>query len=310
MMSNSNQHTLADALEDGREPDVEDRAIATLEPSVALEHIGDDARQGIEALLFLCDEPVPVDVIADAVEQDPHVVAAALAGIQERFAVDRRGMEIRRSAGGWRMYSSPGARAVLERWALTGRTGRLTQAALETLAVIAYKQPISRQDIGEIRGVSPDGAVRSLVARGFVVEVGRDAGPGQAVLYGTTTAFLERLGLDNLAQLPPLTDYLPDAPAPDEPELGALREIRQRLAAAGGHDRNESADIADAMPAPKDRATLDDQSMDALTDRLEIAARNAMSRLRRVSDPDLDRSPDDDLANDEAGAPVEDPDNG
>jgi hypothetical protein len=112
------------------------------------------------------------------------------------------------------MYTAAGARPVLERWALAGRSGRLTQAALETLAVIAYKQPISRQEVGDIRGVNADGAVRSLVARGLVEEVGRDEGPGQALLYGTTTLFLERIGIDDLEELPPLTDFLPEAPGP------------------------------------------------------------------------------------------------
>jgi hypothetical protein len=169
----------------------------------------------------------------------------------------------------------------------------LTQAALETLAVIAYKQPISRQDIGEIRGVSADGAVRSLVARGLVMEVGRDDGPGQAVLYGTTAALLERLGLDSLDELPPLTDYLPDAPAPDEPELGALKEIRKRLAAAGGREEQAGAGAdQDAMPAPQQRASRSVDDMDVLTDRLEVAARSAMTRLRRAMDPDGDGTED------------------
>jgi len=273
--------------------------IAALPPDEALAQLGDDGRQAIEALLFLADEPVAVDTIADAIEADPHVVAAALTGLQARYEAERRGMEIRHAAGGWRMYSAPAARPALERWALTGRTGRLTQAALETLAVIAYKQPISRQDIGEIRGVSADGAVRSLVARGLVMEVGRDDGPGQAVLYGTTAALLERLGLDSLDELPPLTDYLPDAPAPDEPELGALKEIRKRLAAAGGREEQAGAGAdQDVMPAPQQRASRSVDDMDVLTDRLEVAARSAMTRLRRAMDPDGDGNQDAPLADD------------
>jgi segregation and condensation protein B len=196
-------------------------------------HTDPPLRQGLEALLFLADEPLDLVTLAELLQGDEAEVQAELQHLAEEYETGARGMEIRRSSGGWRMYSADAARPVVERWALIGRSGRLTQAALETLAVIAYKQPIGRQEIGDIRGVNADGAVRSLVARGFVEEVGRDEGAGQAVLYGTTTLFLERLGLDSLDELPPLTDYLPEAPAPDEPELGALKEIRRRLARGG-----------------------------------------------------------------------------
>jgi segregation and condensation protein B len=190
---------------------------------------------GLEALLFLADEPLDVVTLADTLELTPTEVDAACQGLALRHRTERRGTEVRRAAGGWRMYSAALARPVLERWALAGRTGRLTQAALETLAVIAYKQPISRQEIGEIRGVNADGAVRSLVARGYVTEVGRADAPGQAALYGTTTTLLERLGIDSLDELPPLTDFLPEHQAPDEPELGRLKEARQRLVSGGDH---------------------------------------------------------------------------
>ena len=259
-------------------------------------------RQGVEALLFLADEPLDVHTIADAVQADEQVVLTELEDLATAYEGDRRGMEIRSAGGGWRMYSADGARPVLERWALVGRSGRLTQAALETLAVIAYKQPIGRQDIGDIRGVNADGAVRSLVARGYVQEVGRDPGPGQAVLYGTTHSFLERLGLSSLDDLPPLTDYLPEAPAPDEPALGALKEIRRRLATGedlatgklredrpgAATDEVETApvdedDHDDHLPPPEPPSMArDDGAMDALTDDLERAARSAADRLRRA----------------------------
>lgn len=248
-------------------------------------------RQGLEAILFLADEPVEVAEIAEVLELDDAEVLAELEALAERYAADERGIEIRRAAGGWRMYSAAAARPVLENWALAGRTGRLTQAALETLAVIAYKQPISRQQIGDIRGVNADGAVRSLVARGFVTDVGRDEGPGQATLYGTTTLFLERLGLEALDDLPPLTDFLPEAPAPDEPELGAIREVRRRLAAGeelaptADPRTNTGADAQpdeEALPAPSAARRGADTQMDDLTDKLERAARSAVDRLREA----------------------------
>jgi segregation and condensation protein B len=253
-------------------------------------------RAGLEAVLFLADEPVELAVLAEILEREPEEVARVVEELADEYRDAGRGIEVRRAAGGWRMYTAPVARPVVERWALAGRTGRLTQAALETLAVIAYKQPISRLDISDIRGVNADGAVRSLVARGLVTDVGRDQGPGQAVLYGTTTTLLERLGIDSLDELPPLTDFLPEAPAPDEPELGSLKEVRRRLAAGGdlegagpdpttntGPDLDPDEDD-DALPPPttaigEGRA---DAGMDELTDRLEHAARSAVDRLRRA----------------------------
>jgi segregation and condensation protein B len=304
-----------------------------LEPGdaiAALAALPEVTAAGLEALLFLADEPLPVLDLAEALELDPADVDAACQGLAHRHQRERRGTEVRRAAGGWRMYSAALARPVLERWALSGRTGRLTQAALETLAVIAYKQPIGRQEIGEIRGVNADGAVRSLVARGFVTEVGRSDAPGQAVLYGTTTTLLERLGLDSLDQLPPLTDFLPEHTAPDEPELGRLKEVRQRLAAggdlAGPDDAREAAtrrfgdvrarlavagaeapteddeadpadaEAAEALPPPKvtrDDRRDDESAMDDLTDRLESAARSAVDRLRQAVQATAEREDED-----------------
>lgn len=283
-------------------------ALAALDPVTAA---------GLEALLFLADEPIDVLGLAEILELEPADVDAACQGLALRHRTERRGTEVRRAAGGWRMYSAALARPILERWALAGRTGRLTQAALETLAVIAYKQPIGRQEIGEIRGVNADGAVRSLVARGFVTEVGRADAPGQAVLYGTTTTLLERLGIDSTADLPPLTEFLPEHTAPDEPELGRLKEVRQRLAAGGElpgtEDVREAAtrrfgDVRarlavagaeapgaggqvpadedhDALPPPqvtREDRRADEAEMDDLTDRLESAARSAVDRLKRA----------------------------
>lgn len=274
------------------------------------------SRQGLEALLFLTDEPLGVDAFADVLDHPPEDIEVALESLAASYRAADRGIEVRRAAGGWRMYTAPAARPVLERWALLGRTGRLTQAALETLSVIVYKQPIGRQEISDIRGVNADAAVRSLVARGFVQEVGRDPGPGQAALFGSTPVLLERLGLDSLDDLPPLTDHLPEAPAPDEPELGALKEVRRRLAAGeelpsrslGGRsplqtNTGRAADEHeddDALPAPSARLgqRRQDEQMDDLTDRLDRAARNAVDRLRAAVAAGDGAPPEDDTAGD------------
>lgn len=258
-------------------------------------------RQGLEALLFLAEEPIEVRTLAEVLEVDEDEVEGALLELAATYEREERGLTIRRAAGGWRMYTAEAAHPAVERYVLAGRSGRLTQAALETLAVVAYKQPISRQDISEIRGVNADGAVRSLVARGYVEEVGRDEGPGQAVLYGTTTLLLERLGLDELSQLPPLTDFLPEEPAPDEPELEHLKEARRHLAGGsdlpatgrgrwspltgdtntGPDDGAEEDDGPDLPPVPVGESRREqDEEMDQLTVALERAARSAMAQLR------------------------------
>lgn len=287
-------------------------------------------RQGLEALLFLAEEPIPVSALAEVLEAEEDEIEGALLELAAAYEREERGLTIRRAAGGWRMYTAEAAHPAVERYVLAGRSGRLTQAALETLAVVAYKQPISRQDISEIRGVNADGAVRSLVARGYVEEVGRDEGPGQAVLYGTTTLLLERLGLDDLDQLPPLTDFLPEEPAPDEPGLGHLKEARRYLASgeelpATGRGRwspldretNTGPDAATeeedepALPpvdAPASRREQDEE-MDQLTVALERAARSAMAQLRdavaATEEAEDDDGSDADDAEDASGEPAD-----
>ncbi|MBW3620454.1 MAG: SMC-Scp complex subunit ScpB [Actinobacteria bacterium] len=277
--------------------------------------IDDRTRTGLEGILFLADEPLDLDTLADTLELDREEVAAAVTDLAARYEAAGGGVTIQQRAGGWRMYTTPAAHPLVERYLLAGKSGRLTQAALETLAVIAYKQPISRQEVSDIRGVNADGAVRSLVVRGFIAEAGRDPGPGQAILYGTTPSFLEKLGLDSLDDLPPLTDFLPEAPAPDEPAADRLREARRRLASGGelpstGAARwdadprtNTGEDAAeeegeDALPPIAARAGRRDQDseMDELTARLETAARSAMTQLREAVAATEPEDDDEDVA--------------
>jgi segregation and condensation protein B len=263
--------------------------------------VDDDAlRTGISAVLFVADEPLSVEVIAETLGVDRARVDAALAAAADDLQGERFGFEIREVAGGWRMMTSPSARVVLERWLVGARHGRLTQAALETLAVVAYRQPIARVTIAEIRGVNPDGALRSLVTRGLVAEVGREDGPGQAVLFGTTAQFLERMGLRSLDELPPVPPYLPDGPAPDEPEAGGIADLRRRLrdgserlggpaavqgdllSGAGAMGDSEDEDEEAMAPPAASRRPREDDAIGALSERLEQAARSAMGRLRSV----------------------------
>ena len=135
-------------------------------------------------------------------------------------AAERRGFELVRVAGGYRYQTAADQIAYVERFLLSDQRARLSAAALETLAIVAYKQPISRAQIASIRGVDPDGVLRTLQSRGYVDAVGRDPGPGQAVLFGTTAEFLERLGIDSTADLPPIAEFIPDADVVEALEAG------------------------------------------------------------------------------------------
>lgn len=163
----------------------------------------------IESILFVAEEPVTAGEIAEVVERPTAEVEAELQRLSAALNDGGRGVVLRTVGGGWRMYSHPEAHPYLERFAQTERVARLSNAAMETLAVVAYKQPVSRGQVAEIRGVDSEQALRTLERRGLVSEVGRAHGPGQALLYGTTELFLEKLGINSVADLPPLADHVP-----------------------------------------------------------------------------------------------------
>jgi len=167
-------------------------------------------RRDLEAILLVADEPVPAAVLAEIVGARLSEVEELLVDLAGQYARDGRGFVLRAIGGGWRLYTNPGARAAVEAYLRAGQQSRLTRAALETLAVIAYRQPVTRFQVAAVRGVNVDGVFRTLASRGLIQEVGTDPGPGQATLYGTTPAFLEQLGLNSLDQLPPIKDYLPE----------------------------------------------------------------------------------------------------
>jgi segregation and condensation protein B len=171
----------------------------------------DDAElaAALEAILLVVDEPVAEMQLAQILEQPTERVATALDDISARYTAAGHGFDLRRAAGGWRLYTRPEYAAYVERFVLDGQSVRLTQAALETLAVVAYKQPVTRSRISAIRGVNCDGVMRTLVTRGLIEECGTEGETG-AYLYRTTALFLEKLGLNSIDQLPPLAPFLPD----------------------------------------------------------------------------------------------------
>lgn len=169
----------------------------------------------IEAILFVAEEPIPASEMAEVLEVPRSDVEADLTELQVTIENRRGGLELKQVAGGWRLYTRAEIRPYLERYAASDRVTRLSSAALETLSVVAYKQPVSRGQVSEIRGVDSERALRTLERRGLISDVGRAEGPGQAVLFGTTPLFLEKLGLDSIAELPPLADHVPPAQVVD-----------------------------------------------------------------------------------------------
>jgi segregation and condensation protein B len=170
---------------------------------------GPGLRASLEAILLVADEPVPEVLIAQILERPRHVVAEGLRALAQEYTDDGRGFDLREIAGGWRFYTREDCAPLVERFVRDGQEVRLTQAALETLAVIAYRQPVSRARVSAVRGVNCDGVIRTLVLRGLVEDSGTDQETG-AILYRTTGYFLERLGMASLDELPDLAPFLPD----------------------------------------------------------------------------------------------------
>ncbi|MDT7571178.1 MAG: segregation and condensation protein [Actinomycetota bacterium] len=192
--------------EDGTEEDAADRAAGAdalhdgpLPPLPA----------ALEAVLLVTDEPVPAVTLAQVTERPTEEVERTLRELAAEYLADGRGFELRNVAGGWRLYTRPDCAPYVERFVLDGQSARLTQAALETLAVIAYRQPVTRSRVSAVRGVNVDGVVRTLLSRGLITESGQDDDTG-GVLYRTTPMLLERLGLQSLEELPSLAPLLPE----------------------------------------------------------------------------------------------------
>jgi segregation and condensation protein B len=175
-------------------------------------------RKVIEAILLLADEPVGAGVIGQVLERPKREVEDELASLALEYADEERGFVLREVAGGWRLYTSPDCGPWLENFVRSHRHARLTGAALEVLSIIAYRQPVSRAQITEIRGVESDGVVKTLHQRGLIQDAGRDDGPGAPILFTVSDEFLERMGLGSVEDLPPLVDFMPDQDTVDDME--------------------------------------------------------------------------------------------
>jgi segregation and condensation protein B len=203
--------------------------------------MADHVAPALEAILMVAEEPLPPALLAKLVGAPINEVEEVCENLAAEYVADGRGFILARIAGGYRFQTATEQAPYVERFVLDGQSARLSAAALETLAVIAYKQPVSRNQIASIRGVNVDAVMRTLQQRGYVDEVARDPGPGQAVLYGTTPTFLERLGIDSVEDLPPLGEFFPEADVVEALERG-LRVGSDDEELDGDHDESTDAD--------------------------------------------------------------------
>jgi segregation and condensation protein B len=217
----------------GGVPDVLEGDIADLGIDVAEPPELADAELGavLEALLLVVDTPVTVDALAAAIQQPAYRVAAKLASMAEELTARQSGIDLREAGGGWRMYTRSLYAPYVERLLLDGSRSKLTRAALETLAVVAYRQPVTRARVSAVRGVNVDAVMRTLLARGLITEAGTDTDTG-ATTFATTELFLERLGLSSLADLPDIAPLLPDVDVIDD--LSETLGDEPRFAKLGG----------------------------------------------------------------------------
>ncbi len=263
-----------------------------------------EARRAIEAILLVATDPTPEQLLAQLLELPSELIGMICRELASEYDEQDRGFQLVEIAGGWRFQTHADVHPYVERYALEGIPNRLSSAALETLAIVAYKQPISRGQISAIRGVNVDAVLRTLVQRGYCEEHGKDEGPGQAALFGTTSFFLEQLGLMSTDDLPSLGEFVPSAEVlealeqtlkidGDEPVVEVAEEITQNGSAAPQNgadadagDTESAADAADTEIAaavdhgePKENAadTEEDPSVTADTADVDQVAAEAMS---------------------------------
>lgn len=222
----------------------------------------DSLKGALEALLLVSSDPVSAPTLASVLDIAPGEAASLLAELKVEYEDANRGFQLREVAGGWRLFTHPAYHDVVESYVLSWDTQKLSQAALETLAVVAYHQPVTREIVKGIRGVNSDGVISSLVDKGLIREVGKDQAHGQAILYGTTNSFLEKFGLRSIKDLPDLEQFAPDEQA--------RKFIRERLSGRSiqstledeDSDLEEEHELLDYGENDDDEAMIDEQSMD------------------------------------------------
>ncbi len=223
-----------------------------------------DLPGAIEAMLFVTDEPVSVLAISNLLDVSARVVEEALRDLQKDLSESDRGIQLREIAGGWRLFTHPRYHELLEKYVLSWDTRKLSGAALETLAIIAYTQPVTRAQVSSIRGVSSDSSIGSLIEKGLVKEVGVADAVGNPTLYGTTKAFLERFGLNSVGDLTDLSEFAPDEETRRliADRLGATNVSIAEVAASEGAPTDGNSDEAPSLFGVVDKINFDEITFD------------------------------------------------
>lgn len=254
------------------------------------EQLHDEARRAIEAVLMVTDEPADPRLLAQLVEVSATVVEEICRSLAAAYDADDRGFELVQVAGGWRFQSRASMAPYVERFVLSGQSARLSSAALETLAIVAYKQPISRAQVAAIRGVNVDAVMRTLQQRGYIGELARDPGPGQAILFGTTGLFLERLGLNSLDELPALGEFVPGPDVIEALEVGLRVDLDEPvvpISAEQAHDVQihdvQAHDVQVQDAGVDEQVVIDEVVIDGV-----VIDGEAVIDLRDPSGPDHD----------------------
>jgi segregation and condensation protein B len=237
--------------------------------------------RAIEAILMVADQPVTSQLLGELLEIRPGNAEALCEAMAAQYIEEQRGFVLARVAGGFRFQSAPELSAYVERFVLDGQAARLSAAAMETLAIVAYKQPISRAQVASIRGVNVDGVMRTLVQRGYVAEIAIDPGPGQAALFGTTSVFLESLGLNAIAELPPLGDLVPGSDVMEALEASLRIDDESGRPIRGPLARSEDGSILVGVQA----------DIDGEGER-DLDSRDPASRVDTVEPAGVEREPE------------------
>jgi segregation and condensation protein B len=208
-----------------------------------------ETKRAIEAVLMAAIEPIEPQLLAQLTETPVDAIEALCAELHDEYERERRGFTLVKIAGGYRYQTHADMAPYIERFVLDGQSTRLSGPALETLAIIAYKQPVSRAQLSAIRGVNVESTIATLIQRGYVAEIGHDPGPGQAILYGTTSRFLEQVGLDSLQELPPLAGFVPEPEVVEALERGLHLRVDDANAAAAAVGDSSDGSGADGIDA-------------------------------------------------------------
>jgi segregation and condensation protein B len=246
MIEGSEPHEIIDLTAEGKTVIRTEAAVA----ESGTPETDEERTRALEAVLFVATEPLPTVILSRLLEVDQPTAERLLSGLGASYEHRQAGLTLRQVAGGWRLSTHPSVAPIVERFVLSSKHSRLTKASLETLAIVAYKQPVTRHQITSIRGVNSDSVLKALVDRGLVGEVAREEGPGRPVLYGTTPEFLERTGLKSVADLPSLAPFLGEGePGDDRRGLAAEQDPAVVGDESGEPEREEPGDPGPDAPA-------------------------------------------------------------